>query len=121
VHVRVFDICMYLRVLFACAFVHVFMCNKRACECACVLVCVLVCVCMYARTYSTKIWTPINMILFGLVPLELRTLVCMGFHYVFLVGLALWDATVTAEKTIMMASTAGQFQGESLLDSAGTQ
>jgi len=61
------------------------------------------------------------MILFGLVPLELRTLVCMGFHYVFLVGLALWDATVTAEKTEMMAATTAQFQGESVLDSAGTQ
>jgi len=45
----------------------------------------------------------------------------MGFHYVFLVGLALWDATVTAKKTETMAATAAQFQGESVLDSAGTQ
>jgi len=36
------------------------------------------------------------MILFGLVALELRTLACMGFHYVFLVGLALWDTAATA-------------------------
>ena len=32
--------------------------------------------------------------LFAFVPLETRTMVSMGLHYVFLVGLALWDAAI---------------------------
>ena len=43
---------------------------------------------------STKVWGPTNLLLFGLVPLHLRTVVSMAIHYVFLVGLALWDAAV---------------------------
>ena len=47
------------------------------------------------------------MILFGLVPLELRTLACMGFHYVFLVGLALWDSAAQTSREVQ-ATSAGR-------------
>jgi|EP00802_Teleaulax_amphioxeia_P024386 protein Mpv17 len=43
---------------------------------------------------TTKVWGPTNFLLFALVPLQTRTLVSMGIHYVFLVGLALWDAAI---------------------------
>ena len=45
---------------------------------------------LFAKT--TQVWGPTNLLLFGLVPLHLRTVVSMAIHYVFLVGLALWDA-----------------------------
>jgi hypothetical protein len=41
---------------------------------------------------ATKVWGPVNLLLFGFVPLHMRTIVSMSIHYVFLVGLALWDA-----------------------------
>ncbi len=41
---------------------------------------------------SVQVWGTLNMPLFLLVPLHLRVMVSMGFHYVYLVGLALWDA-----------------------------
>jgi hypothetical protein len=57
---------------------------------------------------STKIWGPFNFVLFGVCPLELRTLSCMAFHYVFLVGLALWDTATTLERAALSAAaTAG--------------
>ena len=43
-------------------------------------------------TKSVQVWGAINMPLFILVPLHLRVMVSMGFHYVYLVCLALWDA-----------------------------
>ena len=43
---------------------------------------------------TTKVWGPTNFLLFALVPLQTRTIVSMGIHYVFLVGLALWDAAI---------------------------
>jgi len=41
---------------------------------------------------SVQVWGMLNMPLFLLVPLHLRVMVSMGFHYIYLVGLALWDA-----------------------------
>lgn len=45
---------------------------------------------------ATKVWGPVNLFLFGFVPLHLRTVVSMSIHYIFLVGLALWDAAAAA-------------------------
>jgi hypothetical protein len=45
---------------------------------------------------ATKVWGPVNLLLFGFVPLHLRTVVSMSIHYVFLVSLALWDAAAAA-------------------------
>ena len=53
---------------------------------------------------TTKVWGPTNALLFGLVPLHLRTIVSMGIHYVFLVGLALWDASLRDSRATMTAS-----------------
>jgi protein Mpv17 len=50
-------------------------------------------------TKTTKVWGPTNALLFGLVPLHLRTLTSMGIHYVFLVGLALWDAALRESRS----------------------
>ena len=36
-------------------------------------------------------WGPVNLLLFTVVPLQMRTVVSMCIHYFFLVGLALWD------------------------------
>jgi len=41
---------------------------------------------------SIKVWGVANMPLFLLVPLHMRVVASMGMHYVYLVGLALWDA-----------------------------
>jgi len=41
---------------------------------------------------SIKVWAMANMPLFLLVPLHMRVVASMGMHYVYLVGLALWDA-----------------------------
>lgn len=41
-----------------------------------------------------KVWVPTNVMLFAFVPLETRTIVSMALHYVYLVGLALWDAAI---------------------------
>ena len=43
---------------------------------------------------TTKVWVPVNVLLFGLIPLQARTMVSMGIHYLFLVGIALWDAAM---------------------------
>jgi len=41
---------------------------------------------------SIKVWGVANIPLFLFVPLHMRVVVSMGMHYVYLVGLALWDA-----------------------------
>lgn len=41
---------------------------------------------------ATQVWGPVNLLLFAFVPLHMRTVVSMCIHYLFLVGLALWDA-----------------------------
>jgi hypothetical protein len=41
---------------------------------------------------STKVWGVMNLPLFLCVPLHMRVVVSMMLHYVYLVGLALWDA-----------------------------
>ncbi|MGB1600446.1 MAG: Mpv17/PMP22 family protein, partial [Promethearchaeia archaeon] len=48
------------------------------------------------RTF--KVWGPTNVMLFTFVPLELRTAVSMLIHYVFLVGVAVWDSSVRAQR-----------------------
>ena len=48
---------------------------------------------------SSAVWGPTNLLLFAAVPLNIRTAVSMGIHYVFLVGVALWDAAVRAGRT----------------------
>jgi protein Mpv17 len=50
---------------------------------------------------SIKVWGLANIPLFWLVPLHMRVVVSMGMHYVYLVGLALWDANArkAAQKT----------------------
>jgi len=45
-------------------------------------------------TKSVQVWAALNMPLFLCVPLHMRVVVSMGLHYVYLVGLALWDANV---------------------------
>jgi len=41
---------------------------------------------------SVQVWSILNIPLFLCVPLHLRVVVSMAFHYVYLVGLGLWDA-----------------------------
>ena len=48
------------------------------------------------RTF--KVWAPTNVMLFTLVPIQLRTAVSMLIHYVFLVGVALWDSSVREQR-----------------------
>ena len=48
-----------------------------------------------ART-SAGVWAAFNVPLFLWVPLSMRVMASMGFHYVYLVGLALWDANARA-------------------------
>lgn len=48
---------------------------------------------------SFKVWGPTNVLLFAFVPLHIRTVVSMLIHYVFLVGLAVWDFRATANRT----------------------
>jgi len=43
---------------------------------------------------TLKVWMPVNVLLFGLVPLQARTIVSMGVHFLFLVVIALWDAAI---------------------------
>ena len=43
---------------------------------------------------STKVWGITNLMLFSFVPLDVRTGVSMGIHYVFLVAVALWNTAV---------------------------
>lgn len=52
---------------------------------------------------TTKVWGPTNFLLFGLVPLHVRTAVSMGIHFVFLVGLALWDAAIRERRSMPSA------------------
>ena len=47
---------------------------------------------------SLKVWGPTNFILFAFVPLQIRTLTSMAIHYLFLVGLALWDHSLTVNR-----------------------
>jgi len=47
---------------------------------------------------TTKMWGPFNAFLFTFVPSHLRTLASMIFHYVFLIGLALWDSSVQSAR-----------------------
>jgi hypothetical protein len=47
---------------------------------------------------TTKIWGPTNLALFTCVPLPVRTITSMGIHYLFLVGVALWDASVRSAR-----------------------
>ena len=60
---------------------------------------------LYWKTF--KVWGPTNLLLFAFVPLHVRTVVSMGIHYVFLVGLALWDAKVRESREDFAASAAG--------------
>mmetsp|Transcript_23223 Transcript_23223/g.37283 ORF Transcript_23223/g.37283 Transcript_23223/m.37283 type:complete len:340 (-) Transcript_23223:131-1150(-) len=48
---------------------------------------------------SLKVWGPTNVLLFAFVPLQIRTFVSMLIHYVFLVGLAVWDSRVNVNRT----------------------
>ena len=41
-------------------------------------------------TFTT--WAPLNLLLFGFVPVQLRVVVSMAAHYVYLVFLAMWDS-----------------------------
>ena len=49
---------------------------------------------------STKVWTPTNFILFGFVPIRIRTICSMGVHYLFLVSVALWNVAVCDSRDV---------------------
>lgn len=64
-----------------------------------------------ART-SAGVWAAFNVPLFLWVPLSMRVMASMGFHYVYLVGLALWDANArAAAKAGAMAEPEGAEEG----------
>jgi len=49
---------------------------------------------------ATKVWGLTNLMLFSFVPLDVRTGISMGIHYVFLVAVALWNtAAVEGRKS----------------------
>ena len=54
------------------------------------------------RTF--KVWGPTNVMLFSLVPIQHRTAVSMLIHYVFLVGVALWDSSVRQQRGTSVAA-----------------
>jgi len=53
---------------------------------------------------TLKVWMPVNVLLFGFVPLQARTLVSMGVHFMFLVAIALWDAAIRESRALGTAA-----------------
>jgi len=43
-------------------------------------------------TASITTWGPLNLILFGVVPIHMRVVVSMAWHYIYLVFVAMWDS-----------------------------
>jgi len=57
---------------------------------------------------SVQVWGVLNIPLFLCVPLHLRVVFSMGLHYVYLVGLGVWDAKTRQSVQGAPASTAAQ-------------
>lgn len=62
---------------------------------------------------STTVWGVMNMPLFFCVPLHMRVVVSMMMHYIYLVGLALWDTNK------QKAAIAGTLSTDPLPEAAG--
>jgi len=52
---------------------------------------------------TVPLWTGLNVILFWWVPIKYRVLVAEVFHYVYLIGLAIWEAGTRAKTAAQQA------------------
>jgi hypothetical protein len=53
---------------------------------------------------TVPLWTGINVLLFWFVPIKYRVLVAEVFHYVYLIGLAIWEAGTRAKADAIQAN-----------------
>jgi len=61
-------------------------------------------------TVTVKTWAPLNVILFGLIPLQSRVCFSMICHYVYLIGLAMWESGILTAFILRMKNSLSHFR-----------
>jgi len=61
---------------------------------------------------TVPLWTGLNVILFWHVPIKYRVLICEIFHYIYLIGLAIWESGNRAKQQAIRAAEAKAAQSE---------